>query len=125
MGSIRGRGSYEEIFLRSYLSLSSDWLILSPLSDAKLKFGKKRSKKKTQNRNIKFHEKLVCIQKYYDHENEYKPYNKEKFLSIIGELLKQKTGYKIVHLIHIVTWWVKVRIDELVEEEIGLGTKVE
>ena len=44
---------------------------------------------------------------------------------MIGELLKQKTGYKLVHPMQTVIRWVKARIDELVEEKMGSGTEVE
>lgn len=44
---------------------------------------------------------------------------------MISELLKQQTGYDLMHPQQTVTQWVKARIDELVEEEMGSGTEVE
>ena len=73
---------------------------------------------------MKPHEKLVFIQECCEHEDEYRPNNKGKFWSMIGELLKQKTGYELVHPMQMVTRWVKARIVELVEEEMGSGTEV-
>lgn len=44
---------------------------------------------------------------------------------MIGKLLKQKIGYKLVYPIQTITQWVKTQIDELVEEEIGSSTEVQ
>lgn len=46
---------------------------------------------------MKPHKKLVLIREYCEHEDEYRPNNKGKFWSMIGELLKQKIGYKLVY----------------------------
>lgn len=56
---------------------------------------------------MKSHKKLILIQEYYKHEDEYRLNKKEKFWSMIGKLLKQKTGYELVYLMQIVTQWLK------------------
>ena len=52
---------------------------------------------------MKSHEKLVLIQKYYEHEDKYRPNNKRKFWPMIGKLLKQKIRYELVHPMQTVT----------------------
>lgn len=44
---------------------------------------------------------------------------------MIWVLLKDQTGYDLLEPRVIITRWVKARIDELVDEEMGSGTQVE
>ena len=111
-GSIRGRGSHGGTSTPYVVGASSpasppspspDWPTPALPSDAESNSEEERPKKKTRNRNMKPHEKLVLIQECCEHEDEYKPNNKGKFWSMIGELLKQKTGYELVHPMQTVT----------------------
>lgn len=52
---------------------------------------------------MKSHKKLVVIQEYCEHENEYRSNNKGKFWSIIDEFLKQKTEYTLIYLMQTIT----------------------
>lgn len=70
-------------------------------------------------------EKLYLIRECCEHAEEYKPRNKLAFWEMIRRLLREKTGYDFMELRNTVTRWVKARIDELVEEEMGSGTQVE
>lgn len=70
-------------------------------------------------------EKLVLIRESCEHANEYKPRNKTAFWDMIRALLKEQTVYDLQEPRVTVTRWVKARIDELVEEEMGSGTQVE
>ena len=85
--------------LSGSFSPSLNWQIFALLSDIESNSEKEKPKKKTWNKNIKPYKKLILIQKYYEHENEYRPNNKGKFWFIISKLRKQKTGYKLVHSI--------------------------
>ncbi len=67
-------------------------------------------------------EKLFLIRECCAHSDEYKPRNKLAFWETIRKLLKEHTGYDLVEPRLTVTRWVKARIDELVEEEMGSGT---
>ncbi len=82
-------------------------------------------RKRNRNRNMNIREKLVLIRECVEHADEYRPGNKTKFWAMISELLKQQTGYELISPQQTVTRWVKARIDELVEEEMGSGTEVE
>ena len=70
-------------------------------------------------------EKLELIRECVEHADKYCPDNKTKIWVMILELLKQQTGYKLISPQQTVTRWMKARIDELVEEEMGSGTEVE
>lgn len=83
------------------------------------------TRKRGRNRNMNAREKLVLIRECCEHMDEYRPGNKTKFWAMISELLKQHTGYDLMHPQQTITRWVKARIDELVEEEMGSGTEVE
>lgn len=84
------------------LSPTPDVPTLALLSDESHSEGE-RPKKKTQNRNMKPYEKLVLIRECCEHMDEYRANNKGKFWAMIGELLKQKTGYESVHPMQTVT----------------------
>lgn len=71
------------------------------------------------------HEKLALNWECCEHVEEYCALNKTKFWAMISDILKQQTGYHLVNSQQTVTNWVKAQIDELVEEKIGSGTKVE
>lgn len=44
---------------------------------------------------------------------------------MIGELVEQKTGYKLVYSMQIIIEWINVQIDKLRKKEIRLGIEVE
>ena len=67
-------------------------------------------------------EKLVFIRECVLHVNEYKPRNKTAFWNMICKLLKDETGYNLQKPRVTVTQWLKARIDDLVEDEMGFGT---
>ena len=70
-------------------------------------------------------EKLALIRECCEHVGEYKPWNKTVFWEMIQGLLKNRTGYDLLEPRLTVMCWVKTRINELVEEEMGSGTQVE
>ena len=82
-------------------------------------------RRKGRNRNMTPQEKLYLIRECCEHAEEYKPRNKLAFWEMIRRLLREKTGYDLMEPRNTVTRWVKARIDELVEEEMGSGTQVE
>lgn len=66
-------------------------------ADAKGSDKEQPNKKKGQNRNMTAKKKLVLICEWCKHVNKYQPGNKTKFWAIILELLKQQTGYNLMH----------------------------
>lgn len=84
-----------------------------------------RPRKRNRNRNMNIKERLVLIRECCEHADEYRPGNKTKFWAIIPEFSRQQAGYELVIPHKKITRWVKARIDELVQEEMGSGTEVE
>lgn len=81
--------------------------------------------KKGRNRGMNPQKKLVLIRECVKHADDYKPGTKGAFWTTIRDLLKDRTGYDLVEPRNTVLRWVKARIDELVEEEMGSGTQVD
>lgn len=90
--SIGRRRSHEQISifyivrvfcLITYHLLLPNWPISIAPSDAKSNFKEIRLKKKTENRNMKSHKKLIFIEEYCAYIDEYRPNNKKKFWFII------------------------------------------
>lgn len=70
-------------------------------------------------------EKLVLIRECCEHADKYKPRNKIAFWKMIRVLLKDQTGYDLLEPRVTITRWVKARINELVDKEMGSSTQVE
>lgn len=81
--------------------------------------------KKGHNRGMNAQEKLVLIRECCEHSDEYRGGTKTVFWTMIRELLKERTRYDLAEPRNTVLRWVKARIDELVEEEMGSGTQVD
>lgn len=89
-----------------------------------LKLEKSHSRKKCQNIDMIPQKKLFLICKYYRHLGKYKLWNNVAFWEIIEKLLKKYTKYDILKPKTTIMYWVKGRINKLIEEEISLSIQV-